>query len=357
MKKIVLIAAFLGAALPVARFAAAQGESYPARPVRLIVAFPPGGSVDVVARLVAPSLSQSLGQPVVVDNRSGASGNIGTELAARAKPDGYTLIVHTIPFVANVHLYSPLPYDPLADFAPVELLSSSPSVLVVHPSVPARSVGELLQLAKAKPGALNYSAAGAGTNPHIAGELFNMLGKVDIVAIQYKGGGPALVAVLGGEIGITYPNISEAVPHVSAGRLRALGVTGARRAAALPEVPTIAESGVPGYEFVTWHGVLAPRGTPAEIVALLNAKLKAVLRSPVPRALGAVRADGPGCDRELSGGILGPPEKRNRKMGQADPGKAHARGGIFPSCLQEGCRRKAAGWSGLPDFPLPRTQA
>src|SRR3989449_6303138 len=150
MKKIVLIAAFLGAALPATRFAAAQGETYPARPVRLIVAFPPGGSVDVVARLVAPPLSQGLGQPVVVDNRSGASGNIGTDLAARAKPDGYTLLIHTIPFVANVHLYSPLPYDPLADFAPVCLLSSSPSVLVVHPLVPARSVGELLQLAKSR---------------------------------------------------------------------------------------------------------------------------------------------------------------------------------------------------------------
>src|SRR6267378_3652986 len=182
MKKIVLIAASLGAALPAARFAAAQSETYQARPVRLIVAFPPGCSVGVV----------------------------------------------------------------------------------VHPLVPARSVGELLQLARSKPGALNYSAAGAGTNPHIAGELFNMLGNVDIVAIQYKGGGPALVAALGGEIGITFPNISEAVPHVSSGRLRALGVTGARRSAALPEVPTIAESGVPGYEFVTWHGVLAPRGTPRE---------------------------------------------------------------------------------------------
>ena len=280
MKRIVLIAAFLGAAIPAAQFAAAQSETYPARPVRLVVAFPPGGSVDVVARLVAPRLSESLTQPVVIDNRSGASGNIGTELAARAKPDGYTLLIHTIPFVANAHLYSPLPYDPLADFAPVALLSSSPSVLVVHPLVPARSVGELLQLAKSKPGALNYSAAGAGTNPHIAGELFNMLGNVDIVAVQYKGGGPALVAALGGEIGISFPNISEAVPHVSAGRLRALGVTGARRSAALPEVPTLAESGVPGYEFVTWHGVLAPRGTPREIVALLNEKLRAILRAP-----------------------------------------------------------------------------
>jgi tripartite-type tricarboxylate transporter receptor subunit TctC len=280
LRKIVSIAAFLGAAIPAAQFAAAQTEVYPARPVRLIVAFPPGGSVDAVARVLGPPLSASLGQPVVIENRSGASGNIGTELAARAKPDGYTLIIHTIPFVANAHLYERMPYDPIADFAPVSLLCSSPAVLIVHPSVPARSVGELLQLAKAKPGALNYSAAGAGTNPHIAGELFNMLGNVDIVAVQYKGGGPALVAVLGGEVGITFQNISEAVPHVNSGRLRALGVTSARRAAALPEVPTIAESGVPGYEFVTWHGVLAPRGTSRGIVVLLNGKLRDVLRSP-----------------------------------------------------------------------------
>jgi len=276
LKKTVLIAALLAAALP----AAAQTETYPGRPIRLIVAFPPGGSVDAVARVVAPRLSESLGQPVVIENRSGASGNIGTELVARAKPDGYTLVIHTIPFVANAHLYEHMPYDPIADFAPVSLLCSSPAVLVVHPSVPAHSVRELLALARSKPGTLNYSAAGAGTNPHIAGELFDMLGNVDIVAVQYKGGGPALVAVLGGEVGITFQNISEAVPHVRSGRLRALGVTGATRAAALPEVPTIAESGVPGYEFTTWHGVLAPKGTPREIVMLLNAKLVSVLRSP-----------------------------------------------------------------------------
>jgi len=217
---------------------------------------------------------------VVVENRSGASGNIGTELAARSKPDGYTLLIHTIPFVANAHLYAKMPYDPLADFAPVSLLCSSPAVLIVNPQVPAHSVAELLELARSKPGALNYSAAGAGTNPHIAGELFNMLGNVDIVAVQYKGGGPALVAVLGGEVGITFQNISEAVPHVNSGRLRALGGTSVKRAAALPQVPTIAESGVPGYEFTTWHGVLAPKGTPQEIVALLNAKLVAALRTP-----------------------------------------------------------------------------
>lgn len=278
MKKLVLIAAFLAAAFPVVFPAAAQ--TYPARPIRLIVAFPPGGSVDAVARVVAPPLAESLGQAVVVENRSGASGNIGTELAARSKPDGYTLLIHTIPFVANAFLYAKMPYDPLADFAPVSLLCSSPAVLIVNPSVPAHSVAELLALARAKPGALNYSAAGAGTNPHIAGELFNMLGHVDIVAVQYKGGGPALVAVLGGEVGITFQNISEAVPHVASGRVRALGVTSVKRAAALPQVPTIAEAGVPGYEFTTWHGVLAPRGTPQEIVSLLNAKLVAALHTP-----------------------------------------------------------------------------
>jgi len=280
MRKTILLAACLAAAIPAAQFASAQGEIYPSKPIRLIVAFPPGGSVDTVARVIGPPLSAAVGQPVVIENRSGASGNIGTELAARARPDGTTLLIHTIPFVANAHLYKGMPYDPLKDFAPVSLLCSSPAVLIVHPSVPARSVAELLQLARTRPGGLNYSAAGAGTNPHIAGELFNMLGNVDIVAVQYKGGGPALVAVLGGEVGITFQNISEAVPHVSSGRLRALGVTSLKRSAALPEVPTVAESGLPGYEFATWHGVLAPSRTPRDIVLLLNAKLASVLHSP-----------------------------------------------------------------------------
>jgi len=278
-----LLAALLAAALAPARLALAQSEPYPSHPIKLVVAFPPGGSVDAVARVVGPPLAASLAQPVVIENRSGASGNIGTELVARAKPDGYTLIIHTIPFVANASLYERMPYDPIRDFAPISLLCSSPAVLIVHPSVPARSVAELLALARSKPGQLNYSAAGPGTNPHIAGELFNMLGHVDIVAVQYKGGGPALVAVLGGEVGITFQNISEAVPHVSSGRLRALAQTGAKRAPALPDLPTVAEagaeSGLSGYEFSTWHGVLAPKGTPAEIVALLNTKLVAVLHS------------------------------------------------------------------------------
>jgi tripartite-type tricarboxylate transporter receptor subunit TctC len=199
---------------------------------------------------------------------------------AHAKPDGYTLLINTIPFVTNTYLYKQLPYDPFADFLPVSWLCSSPGTLVVNPSVPARSVRELLQLARAKPGTLNYSAAGAGTNPHLAGELFNYLGKVDIVAVQYKGGGPSLLAALAGEVGITYPNISEAIPHAKAGRLIVLGVGSAKRSPALPNVPTIAEAGLPGYEFVTWHGVLVPKGTPAAIVSLLNAKLKETLTAP-----------------------------------------------------------------------------
>jgi tripartite-type tricarboxylate transporter receptor subunit TctC len=224
-----------------------------------------------------------MGQQVVIENRSGASGIIGTELVAHAKPDGYTLLINTIPLVTNSYLYSKVPYDPFADFLPVSWLCSSPGTLVINPSVPARSVKELLELARAKPGALNYSSAGAGTNPHLTGELFNFLGKVDIVAVQYKGGGPSLLAVLGGEVGITFPNISEAIPHAKTGRLVVLGVGSAKRSPALPDVPTIAEAGLPGYEFLTWHGVLAPRGTPAPIVALLNARIKETLTAPEQR--------------------------------------------------------------------------
>ena len=276
MRKSAWIVGAVALALPL--LAAAQ--EYPARLVRLVVPFPPGGSVDVVARALTPKLSERLGQQVVIENRSGASGIIGTEVAAHAKADGYTLLINTIPFVTNAYLYGKVPYDSFADFLPVTWLCSSPATLVVNPSVPARSVRELLQLAKSKPGALNYSAAGAGTNPHFAGELFNMLGNVDIVAVQYKGGGPSLLAALGGEVGITFPNISEAIPYAKAGRLFVLGVTGTKRSAALPNVPTIAEAGLPGYEFATWHGVLAPKGTPATIVSLLNAKLKETLTAP-----------------------------------------------------------------------------
>lgn len=255
-------------------------QTYPSKPIRLLVPFPPGGSVDLVARLVGPKLSESLGQQIVIDNRSGASGNIAAELVARAAPDGYTLMVHTIPLVANTFLYSRVPYDVLIDFAPVSLLSSSPSLLAVHPSLPARSVRELLELAKSTRGALNYASAGVGTNPHIAGELFNYLGKVNIVAVQFKGGGPALIATMSGEVGVAFTNLSETSVYVKAGRLRALGITSTQRSVVLPDVPTIAEAGLPGYEFTTWHGMLASKGTPRAILALLSDKLRQTMRAP-----------------------------------------------------------------------------
>jgi tripartite-type tricarboxylate transporter receptor subunit TctC len=254
-------------------------QSYPVKPLRIVAPFPPGGSVDAVARLLAADLTRPLGQQIIVDNRSGASGNIGMEIAKNAPADGYTLVLNTMPLVTNQFLYSKVPYDPIADFAPISLISSSPNVMTVHPSLPVKSVRELLALAKSKPGALNYASAGPATNPHIAGELFNYLGKVNLVVIHFKGGGPGLTATISGETQVTFSNISETVGLVKAGRLRAIGVTSLKRAAVLPDVPTIAET-LPGYEFTTWHALLAPRGTPPAIVSLLGERVRATLRTP-----------------------------------------------------------------------------
>jgi tripartite-type tricarboxylate transporter receptor subunit TctC len=253
---------------------------YPTKAVRIIAPFPPGGSVDSVARMLAMEISKPLGQQVVVDNRSGASGNIGTELAKNAPADGHTLLLNTLPFVTNQFLYSKVPYDPIGDFAPISLISSSPSVLTVHPSLPVKSVQDLLALARAKPGELNYASAGAATNPHIAGELFNYLGKVNLVVIHFKGGGPGLAATVSGETQVTFSNITETLPLVKAKRLRALGVTSVKRVPIVPELPTVAEGGLPGYEFTTWHGFLAPRGTPATVIATLNDAVRTRLRTP-----------------------------------------------------------------------------
>ena len=260
--------------------AAAQTTKYPQRAIRLIAPFPPGGSVDVNARLLAPALSKSIGQQVVVDNRSGASGIIGTAAAARAAPDGYTLLINTTPLVTNTLMYKKVPYDVLKDFEPISVLSSTPSMLSVHPSVPANSVRELLALAKTRPGALNYASAGVGTNPHIAGELFNYLGKVNILAVQFKGGGPALVAAISGEVGVAFSAVAGATGYVETGRLRALGVTSLTPVKALPGVPPIAEAGLPGYEFVAWFIVAAPKGTPPDIIGQLNEHFLKVVKSP-----------------------------------------------------------------------------
>lgn len=260
--------------------AVAQGEQWPVKPVRWIVPFPPGGSTDIIARLLSPKLAESFGQQVIVDNRSGAAGNIGTEAAARAAPDGHTLMSSTMPFVVNPALVSKPLYDVLRDFDAVMLMANQASFLGVHPSVPARSVKELIALARAKPGAINYGTAGIGSNPHIAGELFNQLAKVNLVAVHFKGGAPALIAAMGGEVSIVFNSTAGAVPQVRAGRIRAIAVTGTQRAGSLPEIPTMAEAGLPGYAFQAWHVMAAPKGTPRHIIGLLNERLKAALKSP-----------------------------------------------------------------------------
>ena len=264
----------LGVLLP------ATAQNYPVKTVRLISPFPPGGSVDVVGRLVAAKLSEQLGQQMVVDNRSGASGNIGTELVANAPADGYTLLIQTIPLVVNQFMLGRVPYDVKRDFAPVSLMTSSPSLITVHPSLPVRTVKELIGLAKAKPGKLNYSTAGPGTNPHIAGELFSLLAGINVVAIHFKGGGPADLATIGGEVEMTFGNVSQQIGYLNSGRLRALAITSAKRSPILPNLPTVAEAGVAGYEFITWHGILAPKATPQAIVTMLNENIKKLLTMP-----------------------------------------------------------------------------
>src|ERR1051325_899932 len=262
----------------------ALGQSYPSKAIRLVSPFPPGGSVDVVGRLLATKLSETMGQQMVVDNRSGASGVIGTENVMNSPPDGYTLLINTIPFVINQFLMPRAPYDPLRDFVAISLVASSPSFVTVHPSLPVRSIQELVALAKSKPGQLYYSAAGVGTNPHIAGELFNLLAEVNIVAVQYKGGGPADRAVMAGGVAATFGNIAQEFPFGKAGRMRALAVTGPKRNPAMPELPTVVEAApegpLRGYEFETWYVVAAPKGTPRAIVDTVNSHIRKALSAP-----------------------------------------------------------------------------
>ena len=281
MNPIIVLSAALAAACATAGAAlAAEPRDFPSRPVRIIVPFPPGGSVDVVTRIFSHKLAETMGQNVVVDNRPGASGNIGAELVARAVPDGHTVMITTLPLVVNPSLFGRLPFDVTRDFAPVSMLAAGAFVLAVHPSVPTASVKELVAFARARPGELNYASAGSGTNLHVAAELFKILAKVNIVHVPYKGGGPALAALLGGESQLSFLGVVAIVQHVKSGRLRGLGVTADKRSAALPEVPTIAEAGVPGYEFTSWYGALLPSATPENRVIALNGHLRNALRSP-----------------------------------------------------------------------------
>ena len=272
-----LTAALLAAtALPVH-----AAERYPARPIRMIAPFPPGGSTDFNARAIQDKFSDLLGQQVVVDNRGGASGQIGTRIVKDSTPDGYTLLVHTVAFVTSPILYKDAGYDPLKDFMPVSMISQVPTTVSVHPSVPVHSVKELLELAKSRPGELIYASSGIGTNAHITGELFNLMGKTAIRAIHYKGGGPALAAVVSGEVQVGFSNITQTARLAEAGRLRPLAVSSLKRSPALPNLPTVAEAGLPGFEMVAWHIVAAPRNIPQGILKTLNEKIRATLADPV----------------------------------------------------------------------------
>ena len=259
-------------------------QDYPRRPVRLIVPFPPGGGNDIVARAVAQELGKSLGQQFVVDNRAGAGGAIGAELAARSPADGYTLFLGGVgSHVVNPSLHAKLSYDPIRDFAPVTLIASAPAVLVVHPSVLAASVVELTALAKANPGKLNYASNGNGSSAQLAAVLFESMAGVRMTHVPYKGVSQALVDLMSGEVQLMFGTIVAISPHIKAGRLRALAVTGKSRSALLPEVPTLAEAGLPGYEAGSWYGILAPAGTPGAIVARLNAEINQAVRQPEVR--------------------------------------------------------------------------
>jgi len=269
------------AAVAVAAPTGAQTAAYPTKPVRLVVPFPPGGATDTIARAVAQKLGETWGQSFVVDNRPGAGGNIGTELVARAAPDGYTLEMGTVGTHAiNASLYSKLPFDHVKDFAPIILVAGVPNVLEVTPSLPVNSVQELIAYAKANPGKLNFASSGNGTSIHLSGELFKVMTGVQMTHVPYKGSAPALQDLIAGQVQLMFDNLPPSLPQIKAGKLRALAVTSATRAPALPDVPTVAESGLPGFEASSWFGLLAPAGTPPALIAKINAEVLAWLASP-----------------------------------------------------------------------------
>ncbi|HLB48396.1 MAG TPA: tripartite tricarboxylate transporter substrate binding protein [Anaerolineales bacterium] len=258
---------------------AAENQPYPTRPIRFIVPFSPGGGTDFIGRLVALKLAEALGQSVVVDNRSGAGGTIGTNIAAKAPADGYTILLSPIGLAVNVTLYEKLPYDTLKDLAPVSMLGHQPNILVVHPSVPANSVGELLALVRSKPGQISYASGGFGAATYLAAELLKLMAKIEMVHVPFKGSSPALRSVIGGEVQVFLSTFSLALPQVKAGKVKALAVTTAKRSIFLPEVPTMDEAGVAGYEYRTWYGLLVPAGTSQPIISRLNTEVVKIITS------------------------------------------------------------------------------
>jgi tripartite-type tricarboxylate transporter receptor subunit TctC len=259
---------------------AAQTDTYPSRPIRIVVAFTAGGTTDIIARLVGKKMTDAWGQPVLIDNRPGAGGNLGSNIVAKAPPDGYTLLVGSVgPLAVNATLYPNMPYDNLKDFAPICLVAEVPNMLVVHPSVPVHSVQDLVDLARAKPGTLNYGSTDNGTTGHLSGELLNEQAKIDLVHIPYRGA-TAVTDLLGGQIQLMFATIPSVIQHVKAGSLRAIAVTSSRRSAALPDIPTVAESGYPGFEASSWYGFVAPAGTPDPIIRKLHALIAGIVGTP-----------------------------------------------------------------------------
>jgi tripartite-type tricarboxylate transporter receptor subunit TctC len=258
-------------------------QQYPVRPVRMIAPFAPGGGTDISARILAEALGPVLGQTVVVDNRPGAGSTLGTDLAAKAAPDGYTLLLGNISMAFNAALYKKLPYDTIRDFAPISLVTDQPNMLVSHPALPAKTLQEFIALARAHPGKYNYGSAGLGSGTHLAMELLLMSQKMDLIHVPFKGTGPALAALLGNQISVFFSTYASALPHVKSERLRAYAVTSVKRTTTLPHVPTVAESGVPGYEYSTWYGLLAPARTPPPVIATLSKATVTVLNTPEVR--------------------------------------------------------------------------
>ncbi|HEY0337551.1 MAG TPA: tripartite tricarboxylate transporter substrate binding protein [Burkholderiales bacterium] len=284
----------------------AAAQTYPAKPIRMVVGFPAGGPTDIVSRTIAPKMSEGLAQPILVDNRGGAGGVIATEQAAKAPADGYTLLMGTIGGIAVAMSLMPnRGYDSLRDLAPVTQAVTVTNLLVVHPSVPARNVKELLAMARAKPGRLNYASSGNGTVTHLAGELFKLMGKVDITHVPFKGGAPALTALISGEVDLSYENSLVVTPHVKAGKVKALAVTGTKRSQLMPDLPTISESGLPGYNASGWYGLFVPAATPKPIIARLNQEAVKALRMPdVVRTLSGQGAEPVGNTPEEFGAFV-----------------------------------------------------
>ena len=279
-----LIAALLCAVCGLAA-APALAQAYPNKPVRMLVGYPPGGSVDASARVVAERLGPLLGETVLVENRAGATGNIAAEALTKAAPDGYTIYMGTTINAVSVSLFKNLPYDPVRDFAPVSKVVVSPSILVVHPSVPANNVRELVAYAKANPGKLAYASTGAGSSPHLCAELFASLAGIQMLHVPYKGGAPAMTDLLGGQVALSFSNPTSITPHMASGRIRALAVTTAKRYANLPALPTMIEEGYPDFDLSAWYGVMAPAGTPTEIINRLNTEIGKILRMAEVQAL------------------------------------------------------------------------